>query len=404
MSKPRPPSLAERRAVERAADAARQRELYGDAVDDVALLRRRGFVITRDGGKIGVDNKLLTLPELKALARRERGLMGVAAAPLGDGKRTAGSGLVVGDRVALTPKPMKPPPRAVVARLPASPKARAAPPVAPPKAKAERHSLDLGTRPRVVWLGLAQLVVDKTYQREIGGAGTTHVNRLLREFNWNCYQPIIVGEREDGRFAVIDGQHRLEAARKHPAINELPCYVVDAPGVAAQAAVFATVNGRRLALTSQQKFWAAHAGGDAAAVEIERLCAVAGVSILRSPPSYDIPARSILALFTLQKMVRQVGVGAVGSALELLAEAHGETPNAFRSPTIVALSRIAAAKSFSFKPAMRALRALDLDRLYDDARRDRVTGGGHARNGRGACSAPSLRRDGVVTMIPRGRA
>lgn len=244
------------------------------------------------------------------------------------------------------------------------------------KPKAVPHSTDLGARPRVVWIALGQLVVDKTYQREIGGAGVTHVNRLLREFNWNCYQPIIVGERDDGRFAVIDGQHRLEAARKHPLIAELPCYVVDAPDVAAQASIFATVNGRRLALTSQQKFWAAHAGGDAKAVEVARLCAVAGVAILRSPPSYVIPPRSILAPFTLQKLVRQVGTEAVGSALELLAETHGETPNAFRSPTVAALCRIAADKGYPVQRTKRVLRALDLDRLYDDARRDRVTGGG----------------------------
>ena len=271
------------------------------------------------------------------------------------------------------------------------------------KPKAVFHSTDLGAKPRVVWIALGQLVVDKTYQREIGGAGVTHVNHLLREFNWNCYQPIIVGEREDGRFAVIDGQHRLEAARKHPLIDELPCYVVDAPGVAAQASIFAAVNGRRLALTSQQKFWAAHAGGDAKAIEVARLCAVAGVAILRSPPSTDIAARSILAPFTLQKLVRQVGTEAVGLALELLAETHGETPNAFRSPTVAALCRIATGKGFASQRTKRALRQLDLDRLYDDARRDRVTGGGQAGDGRGTSPAPALRCGGGL-MLSVGRA
>ena len=271
--------------------------------------------------------------------------------------------------------PAAAPPAPDVVAMPASAK-RLTGAAAASKAKAAVHSTDLGVKPRVIWVDLARLVIDKSYQREIGHAGIAHVNRLLREFNWNCCQPLIVSELGDGRFAVIDGQHRLEAARKHPLIDELPCDVVEAPDVAAQAAIFAASNSRRLALTSQQKFWAAHAGGDAGAVEVERLCSMAGVTILRTMPSSDIPPRSIRAPFTLQKMVRQVGVTALGLALELLVEAHGEKPNAFRSPTVVALARMAAVKGFAPRPALLALRGLDLDALYDDARRDRVTGGG----------------------------
>jgi hypothetical protein len=368
----KPESAAEIRERQRAEDEARQMVLYGSALDDVGFLRKRGFVITRAGNGVQVDNKMLTFDELRTLAVRERGLATAASVRT---SATTVTGLKIGDTVALRPKPAKaaPVPRPVAA-APAVRKLAGA--AAQKKAAMEAHSTDLGVRPRVVWLDLSLLTVDRRYQRDIGQAGNAHVNRILRGFNWNLYQPIVVSEIADGKFAVIDGQHRLEAAKKHPLIAELPCYVIDAPDVAAQASIFAQVNSRRLALTSQQKFWAAHAGGDEVAVTVEKLCGVAGVKILRSPPSYDIPPCSVVAPFTLQKIYRQQGQPALATALRLLVETHPATVNAFRSPILVALARIASAKVFSRSRLKAALRSLDLAALYDDARRDRVDRGG----------------------------
>jgi hypothetical protein len=53
---------SERAAGIRAAEAARDRELYGDAVDDVRLLRRRGFVVVREGAGFMVGNQQCIRP------------------------------------------------------------------------------------------------------------------------------------------------------------------------------------------------------------------------------------------------------------------------------------------------------------------------------------------------------
>lgn len=399
MSRPsRPPSAGELLKRTRAEDRERQVGLYGDALPAVELLRKRGYVVTREKDKVRVDNKLLTLAEMTALAQREGGLAGMALAR--PASRTA-SGLAVGDKVPIVPRKA---PRAApipVAAKPATRKLSGA--AAQKKAAAEAHSTDLGEKPRIVWLDLALLAVDRRYQREIGQAGNAHVNRILRGFNWNLYQPIVVSERADGTYAVIDGQHRLEAAKKHPLIDALPCYIIDAPDLAAQAAIFAEVNSRRLALTSQQKFWAAHAGGDAVAVAVEKICADAGVRILRSPPSYDIPACAVVAPFTLTKIFRRLGRPALAATVQLLAETQPDTVNAFRSPTLVALARIASDKVFSQARLKRTLRGLDFAGLYDDARRDRVARGGHARIGHRARSAWALWRcrEGDVSRCRR---
>jgi hypothetical protein len=369
----KPPTASQNAAIAaatRAEEEAAYRQLYGKLLPDIELLRKRDYVVTRERGHFLVGNKKLDEAGVQAMAARERRLAGVAQPDEVRRVSTTASGLRVGAKIGLVPKaPAK------AAPLPAT-KQKLSGAALAKKQRVEQHSADIGVRPRVVWLDLGLLTVDRRYQRDVGKAGLTHINAILREFNWNRYQPIVVSERADGTYAVIDGQHRLEAARKHPLVSELPCYIVAAPDIAAEASIFAAVNSRRLGLTSQQKFWAAHAAGDEGAVTIETLCRQAGVTILRSPPSYDIPPRSILSPYTLQKVLAKWGKAPLATALGLLADTHGETLNAFRSPTIVALARIAAGQEFSKSRMTATLRGLDLGRVYDDARRERVTGGG----------------------------
>ena len=65
---------SERAAAARAAEAAREVDLYGDAatVADVRFLRQQGFVVHREGAGVRVGNTLCTLAGLRAKAARER--------------------------------------------------------------------------------------------------------------------------------------------------------------------------------------------------------------------------------------------------------------------------------------------------------------------------------------------
>jgi len=360
-------TIAERAAAAKAEDEARQKALYGDLLPDVLTLRKRDFVVTREGAKFRVGNKLLDKAEVRAMAQREGGLAGMAFTRPG---KTA-SGLKVGDTVALAPK--KP---AKATPLPTTKEKALVGAAAASKAKAAQHSTDLGAKPRVVWLDLALLTVDTAYQREINIKGAAHVSRILQAFNWNCYQPIIVSERDDGTYAVIDGQHRLEAAKRHPLIDSLPCYIIEAPDAAKQAAIFVAVNSQRIALTSLQQFHAAVAAKQPEAMVAAGLCADAGVRILKAPPSSNIPPRSIISPLTLLRMVRQVGRPAVATAIKMLAETHPETLNAFRAPTIAALCRVIADSKTDGAKVRAVLAATDLARFYDDIRNDRTQNGG----------------------------
>jgi hypothetical protein len=375
-AKPKPKTQKQIVEERRAEEEARERALWVigriDARAAVLTLRRRGFIVNREkGGKALVGNKLLSLEEVIATAAREGALAGMAA-PVKQVAETA-SGLRVGQTVALQPKKRPvpvavkrkegPPLRQGSGRAAKAPSPASAP---QPKTRAE-HSADLGTRPRVVWLDLGLLAVDKRYQREIGQAGQKHINRIVRSFNWNCYQPVIVTERADGRYAVIDGQHRLEAAKKHPLVDSLPCYVIDAPDLAKQAAVFVAVNSVRKSLTSNEKFAAAVAAGDKHAVALARICDEAGVTILRGPPGRAIGPMELLSPLVPQRLVGKLGAGAVRDAVTLIAETHRRTPGAFRSALITALARIAADKACIRDGIRDLLSRTDLARLHGEA-------------------------------------
>jgi hypothetical protein len=66
-------------AENRAAEEQAYRALYGNHRADVDLLRRRGFVVTREGEGFRVGNKVVTAAELIAVADRERRLVGADA-------------------------------------------------------------------------------------------------------------------------------------------------------------------------------------------------------------------------------------------------------------------------------------------------------------------------------------
>jgi len=68
----------------RLAEKKRNRELYGDALEDVDFLRRCGWAInvTCDG-RVQFGNQLLTLGELREKAERERRLRQPAPTPIG---------------------------------------------------------------------------------------------------------------------------------------------------------------------------------------------------------------------------------------------------------------------------------------------------------------------------------
>lgn len=59
-------------AAERNENNERERRLYGDLLADKLFLQRRGYAVYRVGRSINVGKRVLSVPEFKRLAERER--------------------------------------------------------------------------------------------------------------------------------------------------------------------------------------------------------------------------------------------------------------------------------------------------------------------------------------------
>lgn len=255
------------------------------------------------------------------------------------------------------------------------------------KSAAEKPSDNLGPAPRLDWIPLADLAVDPTYQRAMGKGNHQHANWILRNFAWIYYQPLVVAAPIDGRgrYTVIDGQHRLVAARKHPQIDKLPCYIVEGADVAAQAKAFATINGRRIGITRLQRYWAALAAKEPMAVRVAGLCHKAGVEVARTMRQ-NLAPRTTIATFTIEKMVK-FGDASIVTALRTIGDAHGSTGDAFKASIVEAMIQLVVAQGAGFDRArmVAVLRDVNLEKEIQRAKATRARNGGSLAGSLKAC-------------------
>ena len=85
--------------------------------------------------------------------------------------------------------------------------------------------VDPGAAPILQWIDIADLVVDDTYQRDLGRGNWKAIRRIAVAFKWSRFSPVFVSPVEGGRYAVIDGQHRAHAAAIC-GFPQVPCQIV----------------------------------------------------------------------------------------------------------------------------------------------------------------------------------
>ncbi|MDR6851063.1 hypothetical protein J2Y54_000556 [Sphingomonas sp. BE123] len=138
----------------------------------------------------------------------------------------------------------------------------------------------LGRMPTLQFVLPAELAVDPSYQRSIEASDSQALIRRIAQFwNWDLCQPLVVSRRDDGSLFVIDGQHRLEAAKLRGDIPQLPCVIVAYANAADEAASFVHLNQQRRPLTKLDLFKAAIASEDPTAVAIMSALTAAGLSV-----------------------------------------------------------------------------------------------------------------------------
>ena len=223
---------------------------------------------------------------------------------------------------------------------------------------------DLGPKPEFKWLPLDALVIDGGYQRGISRLGQSVIRRIVEQFEWRRFQPLTVAPQEDGAFAVADGQHRAIAAMIHPLVDEVPCFIIDAPEIRDQARAFSAVNRNRTNVTMLQLYFAELAAGDPDALHIKDICDQAGIGIQRTPTPHGAKPLHTTAITTLRKLLHSHGDGPVLEALRAIAEAFPEERDQFRGQIVAALTYLVASyrthEAYSYERLVERLQDIDL--------------------------------------------
>jgi hypothetical protein len=98
-------------------------------------------------------------------------------------------------------------------------------------------------------LPLADLFVDQEYQRPL----TSFVKKIEQNYDPALIQCLIVSDRDNGTYAIIDGQTRWEGAKRRD-VEGLPCVVYSGLDQAQEARLFAKFQTERRGMTSASRF------------------------------------------------------------------------------------------------------------------------------------------------------
>lgn len=176
---------------------------------------------------------------------------------------------------------------------------------------------DPGELPVVDWVPKGLIDVDHQYQRP---EDTARAAKIASSFSWAKFGAVVLVPDGD-RYKVIDGQHRVSAAKLHPLVDHLPAVIMPAvKGVAAEATSFIGINAERKAVQGLELYHARLAAGDEDARTIANVAAKAGVSVPRYPGAKN--PRETIAVSVLQAIIGRHGAMRARECLETLAKAE----------------------------------------------------------------------------------
>ncbi len=146
------------------------------------------------------------------------------------------------------------------------------------------------------WIDKALIHVHPDYQRPLS---LDKVLEFASCWSWAACGAIAVGH-SNGVYWVYDGQHRLEAAKRHTDITLLPCVVFKAMTVPEQARAFVKANINRKAVTIFARYRAMLVGGDPDAMRVQSLFDSLGI-VAKHSPSKGLEIKALYWTTTLAK-------------------------------------------------------------------------------------------------------
>lgn len=177
---------------------------------------------------------------------------------------------------------------------------------------------ELGQAPELRWVAPASLLVDETYQRDLGESSRRLIRKLIKEFAWRKMKPPIVVETESG-LHCIDGQHTAIAAATI-GIPQIPVFVVGAVTLLERADSFVAHNKDRIAMTPLDIYRARLAAGDPDAHDVKNACERAGVTLKIINQQSRVDIGDCMSVGKVQGLVKRQGPKKARMVLEALVK------------------------------------------------------------------------------------
>jgi hypothetical protein len=180
-----------------------------------------------------------------------------------------------------------------------------------------------GTNPYIAALRAGDLFADPAYQRDLD---ISRVERMRRELDRTLLGVIEVSERAEGRYAIIDGQHRwavIQAAGGEDA--HLVCQVHTGLGIEDEARLFYEIDTRRKTLSWWDRWRARRGAGDPQVLGIDQVLRRHRLQVNPAPADGNVRATK-----ALQTIVTDLGdLGMLDQVLSVLSAAFGRSFDAF---------------------------------------------------------------------------
>ncbi|MGX0875938.1 hypothetical protein ACSSV4_000610 [Roseovarius sp. MBR-154] len=188
--------------------------------------------------------------------------------------------------------------------------------------------------PMLTWARIADLRIDRSYQRPLTPASRRAIRAMADGWDWTRYQPILCAPAEGGLLVVVDGQHRAHAGLL-AGIEELPAMTVPMTR-AQQAAGFAAVNRDRIAINALAIYRAELTAGADWAQACREAVEAAGCRIATSNPSamHKKPGM-VYAIGIIRRMVTRGEAAAVTAGLRAIRESDaGRVMESYAAPVL----------------------------------------------------------------------
>lgn len=167
----------------------------------------------------------------------------------------------------------------------------------------------------------SRMFVDRAYQRPLDDL---RVALLVDKFDPTMLGVIEVSARDDGRFAIVDGQHRWALVKEvRGADAPVVCNVHRGLTVADEARLFYEIDRGRRVLTGWDRWWAKRGSGDPTVLAIEK--AVVAHDLTISDRGQDGCVRATKALTDIFELG---GVELLDETLQIVLAAFGPAMDA----------------------------------------------------------------------------